>query len=275
MRVLNIIGALVFILSTIGSAHACSIILEKSASPANNDHAGQIITYTYKVTCKDGFVYGPIILKDDKTNPETITFNGYLKKGKTVEGTATYAITQADLDRGFVINKANATAKSSRNGSYNVKSNNAFATVIAVKKPALSLEKSADPTTYTAAEQTITYAYKVTNSGNVVISGPIRVTDDKLGTVLISSSSLSPGQNVTGIATHKISQADIDRGYITNVAYATGKYCGKKVKSNTDTETVTLIKIPPTEIPEFPSIALPVASFLRLIFVVQYRKKKE
>jgi len=45
-------------------------------------------------------------------------------------------------------------------------------------------------------------------------------------------------------------------------------------KSNNDTETVTLIKIPQTEIPEFPSIALPVASILGLIFVVQYRKKQ-
>lgn len=273
VRILNIIGLLVFLVSSIGSASACSIILEKSASPVNYDHAGQVITYTYKVTCKDGCVYGPIILKDNKTSPAPITFNGNLKKGKTVEGTATYIITQADLDRGFVTNKANATARSSKNGCYNVKSNNAFATVTVIKKPALSLEKSADPATYSAAGQTITYAYKVTNSGNVVISGPIRVIDDKLGTVLISSSALSPGQNVTGTATHTISQDDLDAGYITNVAYATGTYCRKCVKSNTDTETVTLIKMPPTEIPEFPSIALPVTSILGLIFLSQYRRK--
>jgi uncharacterized repeat protein (TIGR01451 family) len=175
-----------------------------------------------------------------------------------------------------VTNLANATGRSSKNGSYNVKSNNAIAITTAIRKPALSLEKSADPVTYNAAGQTITYAYKVTNSGNVVISGPIRVTDDKLGTVFISSSALSPGQNVTGTATHIISQDDLDTGYITNAAYATGTYCRKCVKSNNDTETVTLLKIPPTaQVPEFPSIALPVVSILGLIFVSQYRRKEE
>jgi hypothetical protein len=274
MKVVNVIGVFVFVFLSIGSANACSIILEKSASPTNYDHVGQVITYTYKVTCKDGYVYGPIILRDNKTSPEAVTFNGYIRKGNTVVGTATYTITQADIDRGFVTNKANATAKSIRNGFYNVKSNNAFATVTAVRKPVLSLEKSADPVTYDTAGQMIKYSYKVTNSGNVVISGPLRVIDDKLGTVLISGSSLSPGQNVTGTATHIISQDDLDVGYITNVAYATGTYCGKKVRSNDDTETVTLIKIPPTEIPEFPSIALPVASILGLIFISQYRRKE-
>lgn len=274
MKTVNIIGLMAFLLCSIGSADACSIILEKSASPASYDHAGQVITYTYKITCKDGCVYGPIILKDNKISPAPVTINGYLKKGNNVVGTATYTVTQADLDRGYVTNKANATAKSSRNGSYNVKSNNAFATVKAMQKPALSLEKSADPATYTAAGQKITYAYKVTNSGNVAISGPIKVVDDKLGTVFISGSSLSPGQNVTGTATHTISQADLDAGYITNIAYATGAYC-KCIKSNTDTETVTLIKIPPvTQVPEFPSIALPIASILGLVFIVNSRKKE-
>jgi len=274
MKTVNIIGLMAFLLCSIGSADACSIILEKSASPASYDHAGQVITYTYKITCKDGCVYGPIILKDNKISPAPVTINGYLKKGNSVVGTATYTVTQADLDRGYVTNKANATAKSSRNGSYNVKSNNAFATVKAMQKPALSLEKSADPATYTAAGQKITYAYKVTNSGNVAISGPIKVVDDKLGTVFISGSSLSPGQNVTGTATHTISQTDLDTGYITNTAYATGTYC-KCIKSNTDTETVTLIKIPPaTQVPEFPSIALPIASILGLVFIVNSRKKE-
>lgn len=274
MKTVNIIGLLVFLLFSVGSADACSISLEKSASPASYDHVGQVITYTYKVTCKDGCVYGPILLKDDKTSPAPVTFNGYLKKGNSVVGTATYTITQADLNRGYVINKANATAKSIRNGSYNVKSNNAIATVRAVLKPSLSLEKSADPATYTAAGQKITYAYKVTNSGNVAISGPIKVVDDKLGTMFISHSSLSPGQNVTGTAIHTISQADLDAGYITNIAYATGTYC-KCIKSNTDIETVTLIKIPPTtQVPEFPSIALPIASILGLVFIVNSRKKE-
>lgn len=276
MKVVHIIGVLVFLLFMIGSASACSITLEKSATPTNYDHVGQVITYTYKVTCKEGNVYGPIILKDNKISPAPITFDGCLKKGNIVVGTATYTITQADLNRGSVTNLANATGKSTRYSSCNVKSNNEIVPVTAIKKPAMVLEKSADSITYDALGQTITYTYKVTNSGNIMISGPITVIDDKLGTVFISSSSLSPCQSVTGTATHTVSQSDLDTGSITNIAYATGTYCGKEVKSNTDTETVTAVQTPPpTHVPEFPSIALPVVSVLGLILISQHRRKKE
>jgi hypothetical protein len=276
MKVLRIVGVLVFLLFIVGSASACSISLTKSASPTSYDQVGQVITYTYKVTCTAGTVYGPIILKDNKTSPDPVPVYNYLYKDNSVVGTATYIITQADLDRGSVTNKANATAKSRKYGSYDVKSKNAFATVKAVQKPALILEKSADPTTYTSAEQRITYTYKVTNSGNVVIYGPIIVNDDKLGTVSISSSSLSPGQTVTGTAAHTISTADLGAGSITNIAQATGyTYGHSEVKSNTDTVTVTAKITPPdTQIPEFPSIALPFASILGLIFISQYRRKE-
>ena len=50
-------------------------------------------------------------------------------------------------------------------------------------KPGAAIAKSAYPTTYDAIGQTITYTYKVTNSGNADISAPITVTDDKFGTV--------------------------------------------------------------------------------------------
>ncbi len=48
---------------------------------------------------------------------------------------------------------------------------------------------------YTNGEQPITYFYTVTNSGNVIIKGPINVTDDHLSSSFtISNSDLAPGQ---------------------------------------------------------------------------------
>jgi len=88
---------------------------------------------------------------------------------------------------------------------------------------ALTILKSVSPTTYASVGQTITYTYKVTNNGNVNILAPITVTDDKLGTVPIQrSGTLSPSSSVTGTATYKITDADINTGYVTNLAYATG-----------------------------------------------------
>ena len=86
--------------------------------------------------------------------------------------TATYTITQADLDNGSVTNKATASGGGAT-------SNEATATVTAVPTKALSLVKTADPLTFNATDQTITYSYVIKNTGNVTLSGPFAVTDDK------------------------------------------------------------------------------------------------
>jgi len=105
--------------------------------------------------------------------------------------------------------------------------------------PGLKLEKSASPTIYSTAGQTITYTYKVTNMGNVKISGPITVTDNKIGTFTISTRDLSPGVTVGGKANYKIINQDLKNGSVTNLAYATGKYNKQKIASNTASRTIT------------------------------------
>ena len=101
----------------------------------------------------------------------------------------------------------------------------------------LSLTKTADPTTFNAAGQTITYNYTVTNTGNVPVSG-IAVTDDKT-TVTINSDTLAPGSSVKGTAQYTIKDADMTAGSVTNSANATGTYNGQTVSSPTVTATVT------------------------------------
>jgi uncharacterized secreted protein with C-terminal beta-propeller domain len=88
----------------------------------------------------------------------------------------------------------------------------------------------------------ITYTYNVTNSGNVDITGPITVTDNKIGKVSIPSTTLAPGANVTGTATYTIKKTDLNTRSVTNTAYATGKAGSKTVTSNTAKATVTAKK---------------------------------
>jgi uncharacterized repeat protein (TIGR01451 family) len=88
--------------------------------------------------------------------------------------TASYEITQADLDSGSVKN----TAKASANGT---DSNFDDETVTADQNPALSLVKTASPVTYDEVGDVISYSYLVKNTGNVTLAGPVTVSDDKAG----------------------------------------------------------------------------------------------
>src|SRR5207253_79976 len=114
-------------------------------------------------------------------------------------------------------------------------SNQASATVTAVKSPALTLVKSANPTSYNAVDQVITYTYIITNSGNTTLAGPFTVTDNLQGTILCGTGSLALGATTNCTSTHTITQADIDAGSITNTATASSG----AITSNTAIITVT------------------------------------
>ena len=112
-------------------------------------------------------------------------------------------------------------------------------TVSLTAAPALTLDKSASPATYDHVGQTITYTYVVTNTGNVTLTRPFSVADDRTTVtcpaILRSSTPpgndqravRSPAQSVTCSATYTITQADLDAGAVTNTATATATFDGK------------------------------------------------
>ena len=185
-----------------------ALLIVKIASPENYSTVGQNITYTYNVTNSGNVnITGPINVTDNITGIIQISASG-LAPGHSVTGTANYTITQADIDNGYVNNTAFATG---RFGNNTVTSNPDNATVIAVQRPALLILKTASPENYSTVGQNITYTYYVINSGNVNITGPINVTDDKIGIIQISASGLAPGQFVQGTVNYTITQADLER----------------------------------------------------------------
>ena len=215
------------------------ISLTKAANPTTYDHVGQVIAYTYTVTNTGTLSFtAPVTVSDDKTTvtcPSTL-----LAAGASEMCTATYTITQADLDAGHVTNHATATTV--YNGSP-VTSGPATTTVTAVQSPSLSLTKTPNPTTYDHVGQTITYTYTVTNTGNVTLTAPVTVTDDKT-TVTCPATLLAPGASVTCSATYTITQADLDAGHVTNHATAKTTFSGSPVNSNQATTTVTATQSP-------------------------------
>src|SRR5581483_8695648 len=79
-----------------------SITLSKTANPTTYDHVGQSITYTYVVgNSGNATLTGPITVTDDKAATVTCP-SGDIAQNGSMTCTATYLITQADLDAGTV-----------------------------------------------------------------------------------------------------------------------------------------------------------------------------
>ncbi|MFZ2514881.1 MAG: hypothetical protein WAW82_04370, partial [Candidatus Lutibacillus vidarii] len=156
---------------------------------------------------------------------------------------ASYTVTQADVDNGSVVNSAVADGwaacvipakqdpaqppATADELLCPVTSPASTATVLVTQTGALSLVKSADPVTVTAAGQSVTYSFLVTNTGNVTVS-ELTVADTLAApagpelTVTCPVTTLAPGASTTCAATYLVTQADVDHGRVDNTATASG-----------------------------------------------------
>lgn len=215
-----------------------SLSLSKSANPTTYSYVGQVITYTYTLTNTGSTpLTAPYSVSDNKvTNVNCSGATSPLAPGQSTTCTGTYTITQADLDNGSVTNLATATARS---GGTTVTSNQTSATITASVQPGLSLSKQANPTV-AGRGSTVTYTYTLTNTGNVTLTAPYTVTDNKISNVNCSgaTSPLPPGTSTTCTATYTITAADEAARQVTNTATATANFGTNTVTSNQASATV-------------------------------------
>ena len=95
------------------------------------------------------------------------------------------------------------------------------------------------------AGDTISYTFKVTNSGNIALSN-VAVTDPKLGSpITCAATSLAVGASTTcGPKSYALTQADVDAGKVDNTATATGKGSNGVSVTDDDSATVSVTRSP-------------------------------
>lgn len=93
------------------------------------------------------------------------------------------------------------------------------AAYVNAQESGLTITKTPDKTSASLGD-TITYTYVITNTSSGAINN-LTLTDDKLGSVTLSSISLNPSENVTATATHTVVVSDFP-GPITNTATVSG-----------------------------------------------------
>lgn len=222
---------------------APALSIRKAVSPTSVTRAGDRVTYSFLVTNT-----GTTNLSDVSVNDAAFTGTGtapvvscpapaaLLAPGAHLTCTATYSVTQADVDAGIVTNTA--TAQGTPPGTViPVLAMPSTANVTAAAAPGLSVVKSATPSAPASfrAGQVITYSFLVTNTGNVTVSN-VSVDDIGFtgsGTISPVScparvASLAPGAHATCTASYTITPADVKAGKIGNDATAKGAAQGSK-----------------------------------------------
>ena len=216
------------------------IKLAISATPNPATTIGTVVNYTYTITNTGTLsLTAPFTITDD-TYPTLVDCSGAtspLAPGASTTCTHSHTITQTDLDNGSIVNTATVTGNA---GANLVTSTPVYAAVITYTPPRLTLEKTADPLTATSIGQTITYTYKLQNTGGTVLSAPFVVIDDRISGIICPSSptTIPLGGFIICTANYNISQADANAGAVTNHASATAKFNTQTVTSNQDTATV-------------------------------------
>lgn len=227
-----------------------SLTVVKTATPDTVGEAGEQVTYSFRVTNT-----GNVTLTDVAIDEGAFSGTGdisaiscpaaaaSLAPGAVTTCTATYTLTQADVDAGSVTNTATATGTPPDGDT--VDSPPSETTVTVPPAPGLRVVKTSDTDTITRAGQTLTYSFRVTNTGNVTISGVSVSDQDFSGTGTLSAIScptttLAPGARITCTATYTVTQADVDAGQITNAATVDGNTPDGESPPATPPSTVTV-----------------------------------
>jgi uncharacterized repeat protein (TIGR01451 family) len=209
---------------TIYATQLPGLVVTKNQVPANQTYSavGDVLIYEVSVTNTGNVTLTNVLFTDPLTSlTQTLMA---LPVGATLTVVTNYAVTQADIDAGAVLNTAYGSALHNGTPVYDSDSE----TIQATQNPSIALIKTGTfidqaPLGTTNPGDEITYGFTVTNTGNVTLTN-VTVTDPLVAVMGGPIASLAPGQSnsTTFTAVYTITQTDIDNGGVTNQALATG-----------------------------------------------------
>ena len=248
-----------------------AVVKEANSKLTEPAEAGQEIEYTFTVHNTGNMVLNNVVLNDPLAGITPNSFNvGTMQPGEQQVFTATYAITEADIDAEKVVNQA--TVKGSYGDPTTPKDiedpsgptvETDEPTIVPVMPPLPELEiikkgewNDANGNGYPEVGETLEFTFDVANKGNALLNnvtvqdeGPLFAGNrgtNQLSAITPAPVTLKPGESQTFKATYVLSQADIDATAglpetLTNIALAKGdQRNGKPYESKEDNEVVDL-----------------------------------
>lgn len=248
-------------------AQAPAISLEK-----NGVIDGSTIEYSFTVTNTGNTQLAGVGITDELAGLSAIEFGtwpdveGVLTPGQSVTATASYELSQADLDAGSVLNTATATGTSPTG------------TVVTDDDDhdeRFDLTSAIDVVkTGVLNGDTISYGFTATNTGDVTLTD-VALADELEGLSAITygdwpaaAGVLAPGESVTATATYELTAADRSAGSVLNVVTVTGLTPQDEQVSDDDSVTVAVETPAAVVTPDAPTApaapAAPVAGALAI-----------
>ncbi|RII89520.1 DUF11 domain-containing protein, partial [Clavibacter californiensis] len=155
-----------------------------------------------------------------------------------------YTVTQADVNAATpIVNTATVSGQTFANVPAPTASSSTSTPVNA--SAALTLTKGATLTGGSKAGSTVAYAFSITNTGTVPLTG-VALTDPLPGLSAVTytwpgtAGTLAAGATATATASYTVRQADVDAGQIANTATVRGASSGGTQAQATATRTLTL-----------------------------------
>ncbi|GAA0387917.1 hypothetical protein GCM10009541_33650 [Micromonospora gifhornensis] len=219
-----------------------AISLVKSSTTTVITEVGQQVPYRYLVTNTGEVTLTEVTVTDVRTPPSSGSGlspiscpRTELAPGESMTCTATYTVTQADLEAGRVTNAATASGVTPQGET--VTSPPSSVTIPTQPGEAsITLVKSSSTKIVHRIGEQVVYQYVITNTGSVPLTG-VTVTDTfvapadpaNLSPIVCGPDqtpngqvTLAAGESVTCTATYTVTKADFHHGAITNTATATG-----------------------------------------------------
>ena len=260
------------------NASSVSITKDGTYVDANLDgkvNVGDRIDYTFVITNTGAKTLTNITVTDDNATV-TGTPIASLAPGATdtTSYTASYTITQADIDAAVVYNLATVTAVTNIGTSISATSTDPTPCTSCPVDPdcpdctitevlqtdGIALVKTAVVGGTGVKGDVITYTFAVTNTGNTTLTNVVVTDPMTMSGLTISGSpiaNLAPGAtdtSVTGV--YIITQTDVDAGKVTNSALATAKDPQGNDVTDTSGTTITTDDSTETPVTQNSSVAL-------------------
>jgi len=238
-----------------------AIIKTASISGTGTGLVGEIITYTFTVSNEGNVPLTNILINDSRINAVNLPVPDIAVGGASQSITAQYTILQGDINDGSISNQAVVTADSLAGPATDNSDDDSILedqpTITPLTQtPGIAIVKTVAVGGIGALNDTLTYTFVVTNTGNVPLTD-VTIADSRIDISSLAVPDIPVGQSQTVQATYDISQSDIDDGNISNQATANGTAPdGNTVSDLSDNENINENRPTNVDLNQNPSIAI-------------------